>query len=377
MRYRIILVSAAAIAFFGAVFTGALFYLSDLLLFPFKAREQWMSVENITCTQWLKEYAYADLREGFPSKKVLDLSCEDSLNLPAQSFYANSSRGERIHYKIYDNLSEEQKKSPQQLPLFFHVHGVSGTHMHGARYFKMASRLGFQLVAMDLSNHGLSDHNGLGASYGCREQHDVIAVLNALKAQFPNRKILWHSTSMGTMASLNAAGTLFPLEQKESEKTILALALENPIPSVEQLVLSTPKKPNVPQGFISLGVWLAEKRGKVDFSSCEPVKAAPKVSVPTYVYNSVHDDIVSPEVSNQVVAALPKENVFKVKVFTKGAHSTVWNGNPEDVEKDLAELWQAASPVVPVSSENQSPVLPPASAGGNTPSTPVQPLISK
>jgi hypothetical protein len=343
MRYRILLISAALIAFFGAVFTGALFYLSDLLLFPFKARELWMGVETITCTQWMKEYAFADLREGFPSKKALDISCEESLNLPAQSFYTTSSLGERIHYKIYDNLSEEQKKSPQQAPLFFHVHGVSGTHMHGVRYFKMASRLGFQLAVMDLSNHGLSDHNGLGASYGCREQHDVIAVLKAIKAQFPSRKILWHSTSMGTMASLNAAGTLFPQQQSEQEKAILALVLENPIPSVEQLVLSTPKKPNVPQGFISLGVWLAQKRGKVDFSECEPVKSAPKVSVPTYVYNSVHDDIVSPEVSAQVVTAIPKENIFKVKVFNKGAHSTVWNGNPEEVENDFAELWRAAS----------------------------------
>lgn len=343
MRYKITLIAAALFAFFGAVFTGALFYLSDLLLFPFKPREKWISVETIDCTQWMKEYAFADLREGFPSKKALDISCDDSLNLPAQSFYTKSSRGERIHYKVYENLTQEQQKSPQQPPLFFHVHGVSGTHMHGARYFKMAQRLGFQLAVMDLSNHGLSDHNGLGASYGCREQYDVLAVLEALKAQFPNRKILWHSTSMGTMASLNAAGVLLPKEQSESEKSVLAFVLENPIPSVEQLVQSTPKKPNVPQGFISLGVWLAEKRGRVDFSSCEPIRSAPKVSVPTYVYNSVNDDIVSPEVSGQIVAALPKDSVYRVKVFQKGAHSTVWNGNPEEVEKDFAELWAAST----------------------------------
>ncbi|NBX17083.1 MAG: hypothetical protein EBR09_06935 [Proteobacteria bacterium] len=374
MRYRITIISAAVIAFFGAVFTGALFYLSDLLLFPFKEREKWMSVETISCNPWMKEYAFADLREGFPSKKTLDISCDDSLNLPSQSFYTKSSLGERIHYKIYDNLTEDQKKSPQQAPLFFHVHGVSGTYMHGARYFKMASRLGFQLAAMDLSNHGLSDHNGLGASYGCREQHDVIAVLNALKSQFPNRKILWHSTSMGTMASLNAAAVLLPAEKPDSDKSISAMVLENPIPSVEQLVLSTPKKPNVPQGFITLGVWLAEKRGKVDFSQCEPVKAAPKVNIPTYVYNSVNDDIVSPEVSGQIVAALPKENVFKVRVFNRGAHSTVWNGNPEEVEKDLAELWQAAVPSGTLSSANMVPPVPSAEA---VPADPVRSPKSK
>jgi pimeloyl-ACP methyl ester carboxylesterase len=247
MRYKLTLIAAAAVAFFGAVFTGALFYLSDLLLFPFKEREKWMAVETIDCTKWMKEYAYADLRDGFPSDKPLDMSCDDALKLSGQSFYTKSTLGDRIHYKIYDNLTAEQLRLPTQLPLFFHVHGVSGTHMHGTRYFKMASRLGFQLVVMDLSNHGLSDHNGLGASYGCREQHDVVAVLNALKEQFPGRKILMHGTSMGSMAALNAAALVMPKEAAEAEKTILAFALENPIPSVEQLVLSTPKKPNVPQ----------------------------------------------------------------------------------------------------------------------------------
>ncbi|MEY3902665.1 MAG: hypothetical protein RL189_1971 [Pseudomonadota bacterium] len=358
MRYKLTLIAAAAIAFFGAVFTGALFYLSDLLLFPFKEREKWMAVETIDCTKWMKEYAYADLRDGFPSDKPLDMSCDDALKLSGQSFYTKSTLGDRIHYKIYDNLTPEQLRLSSQLPLLFHVHGVSGTHMHGTRYFKMASRLGFQLVVMDLSNHGLSDHNGLGASYGCREQHDVIAVLNALKDQFPGRKILLHGTSMGSMAALNAAAVVMPLEAAEAEKTILAIALENPIPSVEQLVLSTPKKPNVPQSFISMGVWLAEKRGKVDFDSCQPVKSAEKVSVPVYVYNSINDDIVAPEVSRQIADALPDGKLFRAKVFQKGAHSTVWNGNPAEVEQDLTDLWKSAAGQLAATAPVSTPPVP-------------------
>lgn len=344
MRYKLTLLFAAVVAFFGAVFAGALFYLSDLLLFPFKEREKWMAVETIECTKWMREYAFADLREGFPSKKPLDVSCDDSLNLPSQSFYTKNVRDERIHYKVYDNLTPDQQKTVANPPLFFHVHGVSGTYMHGTRYFKMASRLGFQLVAMDLSNHGLSDHNGLGASYGCREKDDVLAVLEALKAQFPGRKILLHATSMGSMASINAAGVFLPQETAATERTVLALALENPIPSVRELVLSTPKKPPSPQAFINVGVWLAERRGRVQFDTCEPIASAPKINVPTYIFNSVNDDIVAPEVSRKIADAIPKEHVFKVRVFTKGAHSTVWNGNPTEVEQDLADLWKAAYP---------------------------------
>ena len=47
MSKKIIIIAVAFIAFLGAAFTGALFYLSDLLLFPFKARENWMAVEVI------------------------------------------------------------------------------------------------------------------------------------------------------------------------------------------------------------------------------------------------------------------------------------------------------------------------------------------
>ena len=354
MRLRITLMATAVLTFFAAAFVGALFYVSDMLLFPFKPHEKWTAVESIECSKWMKEWAYADLREGAPGSKPLDLSCDESLILPSQSYFTRNAAGERIHYKVYENLSSEQMKSSENTPIFLHVHGVSGTYMHGARYFKMATRLGFQLVAMDMSNHGLSDHNSLGASYGCREQYDVVAVVNALKAQYPGRRILLHATSMGSMAALNAAGSLTPQEAQEKNKSVFALALENPIPSVDQLAKSTPKRPPAPQLFLDLGVWLAEKRGQVKFSECEPVKAAPKVAVPTYIFNAVNDDIVSPDVSRQVADALPKSVVYKVRLFTRGGHSTVWNGNPAEVEQDLADLWKAAvasapAEVVPVS----------------------------
>lgn len=347
MRSKVLIILAATVTFLSAVFVGALFYLSDLLIFPFKPREKWTAVETIECSQWMNGWAYADLTEGAPGTKPIDLGCEESLNLPGQSYYVANTSKEKIHYKVYENISTEQRQNADLLPFFLHVHGVSGTHMHGVRYFTMAQRLGFQLVVMDLSNHGLSDHNSLGASYGCREQYDVLAVVDALKEQFPGRRILAHGTSMGSMALLNAMGLLMANESESNNKSIYALALENPIPSVKELTLNTPKKPNVPQAFISLGVWLAAKRARVDFDSCQPIDVAPKVAVPTYIYNSTNDDILSPELSAQIVSALPRENVFRVKVFNKGGHSAVWNGQPAEVESDLRELWQTALPTLP------------------------------
>jgi pimeloyl-ACP methyl ester carboxylesterase len=339
MRFKIMLFVAALMTFLSAVFVGALFYISDLLLFPYKPREKWLSVETIECSKWLRETAFGDLSQGHPATKPVDLSCDEALNLPAQSFYTKNSRSERIHYKIYENLTEQQKNSPDPLPLLLHIHGVSGSHLHGARYFKMAARLGFQLAALDLSNHGLSDHNGLGASYGCREQDDVIAVVDALNAQFAGRKILLHSTSMGSMATVNAAAVLLSRQWQDGVKPFQALVLENTIPSVSELVLSSPQRPNVPQTLIDLGVWLSQKRGRVEFDSCAPMLAAPRVTVPTYFLNSTDDDVVSPEVSRKLADALPLGSVFRRKVFDRGRHSAVWNGQPAEVEKDIADLW--------------------------------------
>jgi predicted alpha/beta-fold hydrolase len=347
MRSKVLIGTAAGLTFFLAILIGALFHISDLLIFPFKPREKWTSVETIECSQWMKDWAYADLSQGGPGKQSIDISCQDSLNLPSQSFYVTNPSSEKIHYKVYDNIPSDKRELTDIMPLFLHVHGVAGTYMHGARYFKMAQRLGFQLVVMEMSNHGLSEHNSLGASYGCREQYDVIAVIDALKIQFPGRKILAHGTSMGSMALVNASAKIMSNTDEYERKILQALVLESPIPSVARLVVSSPKRPNVPQFLIDMGVWLAGVRARVDFDSCQPIDSAPAINVPTYVYNTVNDDIIHHQYSTQVADAIPAQFLFRRKVFEKGAHSAVWNGQPEEVEQDIKDLWSAALPVVP------------------------------
>lgn len=347
MRSKILVAVAAVLTFLIAIFVGALFYISDLLIFPFKPREKWTAVETVECSKWMNEWAYADLSNGGPGTQSIDINCQESLSLPSQSYYATNPSGEKIHYKVYDNIPADKREITDIMPLFLHVHGVAGNYLHGARYFRMTQRLGFQLVVMEMSNHGLSTHNSLGASYGCREQFDVLTVIDALKMQFPGRKILAHATSMGSMALVNAAAKMMANEDEFERKIVQALVLENPIPSVAQLVVATPKRPNVPQLFIDMGVWLAGFRAKVDFDSCQPIDAAPAINVPTYVYNSVNDDIIQYEYSNQVADAIPPEFLFRRKVFKKGAHSAVWNGQPAEVEQDIRDLWNAALPIVP------------------------------
>lgn len=347
MRSKILIAAAAVLTLLAAILLGGMFHLSDLLIFPFKPREKWASVETVECSPWMNDWAYADLSNGGPGTKSIDISCPESMNLPSQSFYVTNPSDEKIHYKVYDNIADDKRGLIDIMPIFLHVHGVAGNYLHGARYFTMAQRLGFQLVVMEMSNHGLSHHNSLGASYGCREQYDVLAVVDALKAQFPGRKILAHGTSMGSMALINAAAKIAAGADEFERRIVQALVLENPIPSVAQLVVSSPKRPNVPQFFIDMGVWLAGFRAKVDFNTCQPIDAAPAINLPTYVYNAVNDDIIQHEYSTQVANAIPAQFLFRRKVFEKGAHSAVWNGQPAEVEQDILELWQAALPTIP------------------------------
>ena len=325
---------------------SASYYLSDLLIYRQKSKEAWMRPEAPTCHPWMTDYAYADLTNGNPgsNSKPVDFSCAEALNLPAEDLYIKAEDGMKVHYKIYNNpiganayegTSVASEKAP---PILLHVHGVSGNYMHGARYFKAASRMGFQLAAMDMTNHGLSDTDGKGAGYGCREYASVIAVVADLEQKYPKRDIFIHSTSMGTMGVANA---LTALQSLDTNQHIVSIAFENPIPSVREIVYESPQKPPVPNFLIDIGLAIADYRAGYHFDTCKPIDKLKYLTVPAAVLQSAQDDLVPVKLAREYFDALPKQLPNLYKVYPKGAHSAVWNGAPQEYEADLKAIWQA------------------------------------
>ena len=312
---------------------GLAYYLSNMLLFFGKPKEEWNVSQPPTCSEWLRTKAYADLSNDEVAKlaKPLNLDCEEARALAKQDFEIQSSSGLKIHYVVYPSVLADQGKEP---PIFLHIHGVSGNYLHGTRYLKAAERMGFQLAAMDLGNHGLSQKTGQGAAYGCREDVDVLAVVNDLRKRYPERLLYLHSTSMGAMTLANA----LPLfSSSEASEGIVAMSFENPIPSVRDVVVNTPKRPPVPEVLLDLAILVAGWRAGYNFDSCRPMDNLKYASVPILVQYSMKDDLVTLPVVQKFMMNIPSNVPSKLEIFQEGSHSAVWNASPDLYEQQTLE----------------------------------------
>lgn len=67
------------------------------------------------------------------------------------------------------------------------VHGAGRDRREGLRYLPFLHERGFGVLLFDLRNHGLSDDDGRGLSYGAREQDDVRGAVRFLAARGDTR----------------------------------------------------------------------------------------------------------------------------------------------------------------------------------------------
>lgn len=283
------------------------------------------------CTEWQRTKGFADLRPGHDPKQPLELSCTEALTQRGEDRYVTAATGMHIRYRVYPSPLGPQ--APQML----YVHGISAQLLHGARFLRMAERLGFQLVVMELSNHGESDTNGKGAAYGCRESADVVAVVRDLAQRHPQRDLLIYATSMGTMATLNAMPQL-PIHPR-----LRGLVLENPIPALDQVLKQHPRRPRwFPSVLLDGAVTMAGWRAGYNFQSCAPAHLIPHAIYPVWIPIAAHDELVAVSLAKTVYQLWPAHLPRQLTVYPHGVHAAVWNGQPQAFERDLGQFWQQA-----------------------------------
>jgi pimeloyl-ACP methyl ester carboxylesterase len=310
------------------------YYLSNQLLYYRRSPKEWAKPKKLECSDWLRKTAYASVVPGKPNffdpDKPAEMSCESALSLVPTDFHAVSKDGLKIHYVTFPPETDR--------PVFLHIHGIAGNYLHGLRYKPMAERLGFQFVGIDLGNHGKSDHTGKGAAYGCREDGDIIAVVEDILKQSPGRDFYLHATSMGAMALSNAMPYLMASQYRNQ---IVAVSLENPIRSVSDIVLRSPKRPPLPDFVIQSGLAMAGWRSGFSFESCKPVDNVPFARIPILIQWSENDDLVTKELVEEFVSALPAHVPHRFEVFKGGSHSAVWNADPAAYERQTKENWES------------------------------------
>ena len=332
--FGIAILSVAALIFVYYRLTNILMYWD---VDPAVAKTQ----REAICSDWLSDVAYGDLRPGAAKGTAVDISCEDIFKVPFEELPVKTETGFALRSRLFSLQLQNGQPPKDDTPIFIHIHGISGNWLHGARYVKMASRLGMRLAVVELSNHGFSANNGLGAALGCREKDDVIALMKYLYTRYPQAPLYLHGTSMGTMAIFNG---ITEIQELDSHKMLKALAIENPIPSLRHMVMDSSMRPPLPEFLLEGALKFADFRTGLNFDKCRPIDKVAAVNRPTLIYQTVKDDIVPEKFSQLVMDTLPQGVTKEMKVFQNGSHSAVWNGQPEEVESMLASFWTKSQP---------------------------------
>lgn len=312
----------------GLLYAWLVVLLADRTTYFLMDARGWEAHRSARCTEQRRRYFFGDLRAGSPNEsRPLELSCEQAVAVPATQSWLRNSRGQRLNMLRYGSPAATD-------PILLYIPGVSANYLAGTRYIPMVRRLGFELVIMEMSNHGSSDSDGTGAAYGCREKDDITAMLAELQRTDPGRPILLFSSSMSAMAVVNAAPDLsrFP--------AVKAVVLESAPSSLRGMITAFAHKLHLPAFLEDQVYWLVEQRTGFHYADCALPPLAVQLRLPTFVTIAERDIMVPVTMAHEVFNALPPGLPHQLKIYPNGDHSAVWNGQPEQFEADLKAFWQ-------------------------------------
>ncbi|MFW7379116.1 MAG: alpha/beta hydrolase [Oligoflexus sp.] len=325
--------SVLATAFVLAI----LYYMSGLIIFAGRTASDFNRPELPPCNDWHRNFTYADRRLADHNSGIEIPDCEETQAMPRESHFIENNEGLTIHYLSFP----AQKDLQQSTPVWLHIHGITSSWLHGARYLEAADRLGFRLLLIELQNHGRSARHSAGAAWGCREKWDMLAILEQIKSLYPQAPTMVTATSMGTAVTTQAA-----IENPEAFSQVKALIYESPVSSPNFILEMWKKTKGFSDGFTQI-FWaglteLAKFRSPVDFDQChhELTASARMVEIPTLLQLSM-DEHKSAEI-REMFDTYPKHQHIEVKVYPRGTHSAFWNYQPAEFEADILKFFQQA-----------------------------------
>jgi len=96
--------------------------------------------------------------------------------------------------------------APRAAVLFIHG-GSSNRHsdfFDAMGFYKALAERGYSVLTLDLRNHGNSDSDGEGMSFGVRESRDALTALAWLESQLPETPLFMMGISMGGATAIHA-----------------------------------------------------------------------------------------------------------------------------------------------------------------------------
>ena len=268
--------------------------------------------------------------------------------IPVASYYDEVWQG--IHHNPLQDLSldYQEVKIPvngQQISAWYvvasnhtsailAVHGVGTDRRNFLRHTEFLYHAGYNVLLIDLRNHGTSDRQGKGFSYGSREQKDIIAATNWLK-NAGNRCVVVMGTSGGAAAAINAAS-------KHSE--INAVIAENTYSSLQALLhYQASLIPLMPSALVSPVTKLIHWRGNTPLDS-EPIDNIQKLNDTPVLFIHARGDTMIPYTQSRQVFNASHSKLHTLWEVEGSEHIRIFNDYPDIYkEKVLAFLQPIAS----------------------------------
>ena len=304
---------------------GSVYFMEQVLRFRHIPGDDGMvhqTTHKPICRAWHTQFEF-QYGEG----DALNPSCQNALTYPSQDVFVPSANGFQIHFKLF----QDQKNAilSEETPIWLHVHGITGDWLSAARYIESASDLNLRLVGMDLSNHGESSNDANGAFWGCRESHDVVAVIKRLRDMYSKAPIFVTAVSMGTVAVARAEKEIRALGVK-------AILLEAPIGNVISTI------PSFARPITFLALKIRSWKDGLDLNVCDANEVLPEFATPTLIVNVAGDPYISKKDALAYFGRLPKSVDKRIVFFEKGIHTLAYNYNRVEFIQKFKDLYTSA-----------------------------------
>ncbi|MGD1277016.1 MAG: alpha/beta fold hydrolase [Tepidisphaeraceae bacterium] len=222
------------------------------------------------------------------------------------------------------------------------LHGYADAKVGGIAWAPLWRDLGFHILALDLRAHGES--GGTCCSAGFWERHDLIQVINQLKADRPEqtRQLVLFGVSLGAAVAAAAAALA-------DAPKIHAVILESPYADFAHAAaehgqrLGTPGTP-----FQRLALRVAQWMARCDFAAVAPLRTIRDVSCPLMVIASGDDPYVGRQdlalLAAAVAARDPKRGPSVYWELDEVHHVLGICHDPQQYRRRIEEFLSAAMP---------------------------------
>ncbi len=215
------------------------------------------------------------------------------------------------------------------------VHGLFRNAMEVEPVAAMFRNLDSDVLLIELSNHGGSEHHAF--TFGYKEQDDVLAAVEYLRGRPGGIRapLILFGVSMGGVAAALAAPKI---------KELRGLVLEAPMTNMLETAHRQLKRGvGLPGFFTSIVLWHLELWSDFDMGDIRPIdvfKSLPE-TLPSLFVGAGDDYRVPPDVVRECFAALPAPEPRKVLWIEEGSkHGQVSNDKPEAYREHLRALLQ-------------------------------------